>query len=311
MATGKTVMVVGATGALGTKISKALIDKGAHVRALVRATSDRSRLQSLGVSDFVVGDMMDPASLKSALAQPVDAVISCAAGYTRHTKGDSPETDRQGYRNLVDAATAAAVPRFVLISILEANHAPEVPHFHDKYLIEQHLAQTGQPYIALRPGAFFDQSRDFLSPGLKKGEYRAFIKDVPYGQVYTPDLAGYAAAAAVELPDRFLNRAIDVGWDRTYTSEEIAAAFSRVLKQPMRDVTGLPPVLRKVVFPALAVFAEFPRDMLAMIKWIEAGHYVSRDFATQREAFGPPPTIDDILTRYCAERGLLPAQAAA
>ncbi len=310
-APGKTVIVVGATGALGTKICKALIDKGAHVRALVRATSDRSRLQSLGVTDFAVGDMMDPASLNAALGQPVDAIIACAAGYTRHTKGDSAETDRQGYRNLVDAAKAAAVPRFVLISILEADHAPEVPHFHDKYLVEQYLQQKGQPYIALRPGAFFDQSRAFITPGLEKGEYRAFIKDVPYGQIYTPDLANYAAAAAVELPDRFLNGAIDVGWDKTYTSAEIAAGFSRVLKQPVRDVTGLPPLLRKVVFPALAAFSEFPRDTLAMIKWIEAGHYVSRDFATQREAFGPPPTIDDVLTRYCAERGLLPGQTAA
>lgn len=303
----KTVMVVGATGALGTKICKALLDRGADVRALVRATSDHSKLQAIGVSDFAVGDMMDPISLGNAFAQPVDAIIACAAGYTRHSKGDSPETDRAGYRNLVDAARAAQVPRFVLISILECDQASEVPHFHDKYLIEQYLAETGQPYIALRPGAFLDQARDFLTPGLKNGEYRAFVQHVPYGQVYTPDLATYAAVAATDLPATWLNKSIDLGWERTYRSQEIAEAFSRVLGRPVRDVAGLPPLLRKVVFPVAAAFAEPARDMLAMVRWIEAGHYVSRSPDRQREAFGEPPAIDDVLRRFCVDHGLSPA----
>lgn len=303
----KTVMVVGATGSLGTKICKALLDRGAHVRALVRAASDRSKLQALGISDFAVGDMMDPASLGAALERPVDAIIASAAGYTRHSKGDSPETDRAGYRNLVDAAKAANVGRFVLISILECDKADEVPHFHDKSLIEQHLAEKDQPYIALRPGAFLDQAQDYLSPGLEKGEYRAFVQHVPYGQIYTPDLAGYAAAAAVELPANWPSGPIDLGWDRTYRSEEVAAAFSRVLSRPVRDVAGLPPLIRKVVFPIAAIVAEPARDMLAMVRWIEAGHYVSRNPQRQRDAFGEPPTIDDVLKRYCADRGLLPS----
>jgi uncharacterized protein YbjT (DUF2867 family) len=305
-ASNNTVMVIGATGALGTKICKALLDRGAHVRALVRASSDRSKLQALGISDFAVGDMMDPASLKAALANPIDAIVASAAGYTRHTKGDSPEADRAGYRNLVDAAKAANVPRFVLISILECDHAANVPHFHDKHAIELYLAEKGQPYVALRAGAFLDQSQDFLTPGLAKGEYRAFVQHVRYGQVYTPDLAGYAATAAVDLPERWLNASIDVGWDKTYTSEEIAQAFSRVLGRPIHDTAGLPPVIRKVVFPVAAIFAEPARDMLAMVRWIEAGNYVSRNPQRQREAFGEPPAIDDVLRRFCLERGLLP-----
>lgn len=304
----KTVMVVGATGTLGAKIAKALLERGAHVRALVRASSDRSRLQALGISDFAVGDMLDPASLSAALASPVDAIIASAAGYTGHTKGDSAETDRAGYRNLVDAAKAAGIPRFVLISILECDNAPDVPHFHDKFVIEQYLRQKGQPYVALRPGAFLDQTQDFVTAGLKKGEYRAFIPHVAYGQIYTPDLARYAAAAAVDLPATYLNSAIDVGWDKTYDSAGIAAAFSRALNRPVRDVAGIPPVLRTVVLPLFAMLSERGRDMLAMIRWIEAGHYVSKDPDKQRLAFGEPPTVDDVVARYCADKGLTGAQ---
>jgi len=55
----KKVVVVGATGNLGSKIVKSLIEQRAEVTAMVRATSNRTNLEKLGVRNFVVGDMMD------------------------------------------------------------------------------------------------------------------------------------------------------------------------------------------------------------------------------------------------------------
>src|SRR5690606_7244146 len=64
----KKVVVVGATGNLGSKIVKSLIEQGAAVTAMVRATSNRTKLEQLGVRNFVVGDLMDKASLSEALS---------------------------------------------------------------------------------------------------------------------------------------------------------------------------------------------------------------------------------------------------
>ncbi len=303
----KTVIVVGATGAVGRKICKALLEQNVGVRALVRASSNRDPLKALGVSDFVVGDMMDPASLAAAFSQhPVpDAVIASAAGYTRHSKGDTSDTDRKGYENLVDAAKAAKIARFVLISILACDRATSVPHFHNKYKIEQYLAQKGQPFIALRAGAFLDQTQDFIAAGLKKGVLPAFVEHVPFGMIYTPDLARYAAIAATSLPDTFLNRSIDVGWDKAYRSEELAAAFSRALKRPIKGQPGIPPFLLKVVFPVAGIFSETVRDLTAMIRWIEGGGYVASSTTAQMDAFGQVPTGDDAVRRYCEDRNLI------
>ena len=304
---GRTVLVVGATGALGSKICKALLDLNVGVRALVRASSNREPLKDLGVSDFVIGDMMDPASLAAAFSRhPVpDAVVASAAGYTRHSKGDTSDTDRKGYENLVDAAKAAKIPRFVLISILGCDRATSVPHFHNKYKIEGYLAQKGQPFIALRPGAFLDQTQDFITAGLKKGVFPAFVEHVPFGMIYTPDLARYAAVAAASLPDAFLNRSIDVGWDKAYRSEEIAAAFSTVLRRPIKDQPGIPPFVRKVIFPIAGVFSETVRDMTAMISWIEGGSYIASSTKVQMEAFREVPTVDQAVRRYCEDRNLI------
>src|ERR1035438_812783 len=135
--TAKIVTVVGASGTLGSEIVQALLAKGARVRAMVRATSDRTKLESLGVTEFVVADLMDATSLQRALtAEPrAEAGVASARGFTAQsplTKGDNSRTDTEGYRNLVDAAKNAGVPRVILISILECDKAPDVPHFYQK-----------------------------------------------------------------------------------------------------------------------------------------------------------------------------------
>lgn len=100
-------LVVGGTGMLGSQVVSELMRRGKQVRALVRPGSDAARLEAAG-ADIARGDMMDPDSLNRAMAG-VDAVVTSAAGYTRHRKGDSPEIDRVGNSNLAEAAAREGV----------------------------------------------------------------------------------------------------------------------------------------------------------------------------------------------------------
>jgi uncharacterized protein YbjT (DUF2867 family) len=78
----KKVIVAGATGTLGSQIVKELLAQGAEVTAMVRASSNRNALAEMGVKNFVVGDMMDAASLRQALTPEhgFDAIVASAAG---------------------------------------------------------------------------------------------------------------------------------------------------------------------------------------------------------------------------------------
>jgi uncharacterized protein YbjT (DUF2867 family) len=303
----KIVAVAGATGYLGLKIVQALLTQGTRVKALVRAASDRTRLEALGVSDFAVGDMMDRASLKAALSlEPhADALVASAAGYTRHSKGDSPDTDTEGYRNLVDASKDAGLRRFVLISILECDKAVDVPHFYRKYLVEEYLKERKLPFIALRAGAFLDQARDMALPRLKEGIYPELFRGIALGMVYTPDLARYAALAATSLPDSALGRSVDIGWESPATGADLAQAFSRVLGKPVDAKPAIPPFAAKVAMPLMGLFNEGLRDMSAMMKWVGTGAYVSRDPQIQKELFGDLPTAEEAVRSYCLDRGLV------
>src|SRR3954470_4387241 len=112
-------LIVGATGLLGGEITRVLAAQGKTVRALVRETSAADAVAALGRlgAQVVQGDLKNRRSLESA-CRGVSTIISTASS-TRSTRqeGDSIETvDRHGQLNLTDAAEAAGVKHFVLIS---------------------------------------------------------------------------------------------------------------------------------------------------------------------------------------------------
>ena len=109
MADRLTVLVIGSTGMLGTKIVKALLDKGeAEVRAMIRPDSydkhseDIDAMKAKGAI-VVEGDLMKPDTLLSA-CEGVDVVVS-AVGNNQVTV--------PGQKNVIDAAKKQGVKRFI------------------------------------------------------------------------------------------------------------------------------------------------------------------------------------------------------
>jgi NmrA-like family len=101
-----TILVAGGTGNLGERIIKALIKRGAEVRAIVRNGSKPekiAKLTELGAKVITV-DMSDVEQLKQA-CQGVSCVVSALAGLH--------ETIVDSQIKLLDAAIAAGVPRFI------------------------------------------------------------------------------------------------------------------------------------------------------------------------------------------------------
>lgn len=157
-----------------------------------------------------------------------DSVITTAAGYTRHSKGDTPQIDTVGNSNLAEAAGRTRVRRFVLTSILTCDQTLHVPHFWHKKLAEDRLEELGVPFVALRPGAFLDQVTRFGGDPFSKGRLTWLGSSrVPLTFVLTADLAGYLAAAtdAVGID----GQRIDIGWDRPVSMQEVARISGRLL----------------------------------------------------------------------------------
>jgi len=292
------VLVVGGTGLLGEQVVAELLSRGKPVRALVRPTSDARRLERTGV-EIARGDMMDPASLLDAM-DSADAVVSTAAGYTRHSKGDTNEIDTIGNRNLADAASRVGVRRFVLTSILTCDQTPQVPHFWHKKLAEDRLEELGVPFVALRPGAFLDMIVRMGGDPFAKRRLMWFgSPKIPLTFVLTQDLAGYLAEA-VDAPGVDGQR-IDIGWDRPVSMQDIAQISGQLLTQQIR-VRTIPAGVINAAGAVVGRFSSTVNDMAAMMRWFQTGRYVA-DPSRQREVFGQLPTPEEAIARLLGSLG--------
>ena len=297
------VLVVGGTGHLGGQVVEALQQRGKQVRALVRPTSEASKLEAKGV-EVVRGDMLDKRSLAAAMSG-VDAVVSTAAGYTRRNK-NATEIDTVGQANLAEAAADTDVRRFVLTSILTCDLTPQVSHFWHKKLAEDALERYEVPFVALRPGAFLDMvTRMGGDPFAKKRLMWFGTASVPLTFVLTSDLArDLAEAVDADVQD---GERIDIGWQRPVSMHDIAEIASRLLGEQIK-VRAVPTVLVKALTTAVGLVVPGVADMGAMLAWFETGKYVA-DTTRQEQVFGHVPTPEEAVSDFVRRLGHVPASA--
>lgn len=100
-----TALVTGATGFLGGHIVRQLCARGVKVKALVRKPMAATELVLAG-AEPVRGDVLEPATLKHALDQPVDWLFHCAANTSMWKGGDALQTrvNLEGTANVLAAA---------------------------------------------------------------------------------------------------------------------------------------------------------------------------------------------------------------
>jgi uncharacterized protein YbjT (DUF2867 family) len=172
------VLVVGATQGTGLEIVRELVNRGQPVVASVRSTSRTAELDELGVEKVIL-DALDEAQVGAAISPGrYSAIISTVGVSVRDLperrnalqsliKGQvkmAPDKrpDYIGNRNLVDAARAAGIRRFLLVTVIGAgDSAKAVPlparRGHDevtplKTQAEDYLRASGLDYTIIRPG---------------------------------------------------------------------------------------------------------------------------------------------------------------
>lgn len=123
---GETVLVTGATGFVGAAVARALADRGATLRLLVRATSDRTNLAGLDAM-LCEGDLRDEASVRRA-AEGARYLFHVAADYRIWAPDpeDIVRNNLAGTRAVMNAARSAGIERIVYTSsvatLLPADH---------------------------------------------------------------------------------------------------------------------------------------------------------------------------------------------
>ncbi len=151
------ILITGAAGFLGAATVRLAADRGHHVRAMIRPSSDRSRV-GLDKDQLFLADLNQFDLFPQALAG-MDAVIHCAA-ITSEGKPDlerSRKVNVEGTARLFDAARAAGVRRWVQISSMSAHPRCASVYGTTKMAADEYVRKAATPphWTILRPSLIY------------------------------------------------------------------------------------------------------------------------------------------------------------
>jgi uncharacterized protein YbjT (DUF2867 family) len=268
------IVVTGATGHQGGATARELLAKGHSVRAVTRKPDGPAarELERLG-AQVVAGDLDDAASLERALsgAWGVYAVQNTwEAGVERE--------EVQGKR-IAEIARNLGVHHYVYASVASAHRNTGIPHFENKWRIEEKVRSLAFPsHTVVRPVFFME---NLLSPGflpeIQQGRLSVALDPNTGLQMIAVHDIGKYGAWAFENHAALNGRAIDIASDRL-TMDQTAAAIGEASKHHVKFV--------QVPLEAVRKFSE---DTALMLEWFDRVGYDADIEKTAKES-GIRPT---------------------
>jgi uncharacterized protein YbjT (DUF2867 family) len=264
------VFVTGGTGFVGREVVRRLLAAGHQPVCLVRPGSEGKLPKGAGLS-IRPGDVTDPASLDGAL-QGCQAVIHLVG-----IIGEFPERGvtfdrlhRQATANLVAAAEAQQVARFVHMSSNGVGENASTGYYRSKWQAEEILRESSLSWTIFRPSVIFGAEDDFCNrmaelirllpvvPVIGNGRYRiapVAVEDVAAGFV-----------AALRLPAS-AGRIYPVCGQDCYTFDELLDQIGRALGRSRVSKAHHPLFLVKPLVASLQFLPGFPltSDQLTML----------------------------------------------
>ncbi|HEY9623402.1 MAG TPA: NAD-dependent epimerase/dehydratase family protein [Crinalium sp.] len=216
-------LVTGANGFTGSHLVKALLNRGDTVVALVRQSSDLSRLDGCDIQ-LVYGDISDRPSLQTAM-QGIDTVFHIAA-YVELGLVDAAKMERinvEGTRAVLETAKAAGVSKMVYCSTIgiygdtqgrtidetfqRTQQGFSSAYDRTKYLAQQlvdQYAAEGFPVVSVMPSGIFGADDPHFGPVIDtflKGRLKLWAGgDRVTGIVHVDDLVDGILRAADKAP---------------------------------------------------------------------------------------------------------------
>ena len=156
------ILLTGSTGFIGRHVAQRLVGAGYEVRCLVRRTADLRPLQLLPVEVWA-GDVTAPDTLSGALedVQAVAHLVGIIKERPPHVT--FPRVHVEGAQNMLQAAKAAGVGRFLLLSAIGARPDRAYPYLMTKWQGEDLVRASGLSWTVLRSSIVYGEGDEFMT----------------------------------------------------------------------------------------------------------------------------------------------------
>ena len=274
MSPSKIVLVTGATGSQGGAVARHLLAGGFTVRAMTRKPDgDAARALAQAGAEVVRGDLDDPASLERVLAGAWGAFA------VQNTWEAGVEREEEQGKRFAQLARKAGVSHLVYSSVGSAQRRTGIPHFDNKFRVEETVRGLGFPsHTILRPVFFMENYLGgWNKPSLLEGKLVMPLSPETSLQHIAVDDIGKYGALAFREPERLNRREIELAGDEqpvAKVAEILAKAWGRKIayvQAPIAEVRKASP------------------DAAAMYEWFERVGY-NVHLASLAKEFGIAPT---------------------
>ena len=268
------ILVTGASGYLGSHIVKRLVEASQPVRALVRSRTRaeaEGRLVGLKI-EWIEGDVTQLETLAVAV-KGVDTVIHTVAIAIEKGRRKYEAINYQGAVNIVDAAKAAGVKRFINICQLGADSQLPYRFLASKGRAQEYVAVSGLAWTAFWPSVVWGPEDEFANTFAKLAPLSPLIYPIvgdgqaKFQPVWVEDLV---TSVVKSLDDPVtVHQDLEIGGPEVITIAEIEKRTLQAIGARRLMVRTPLPILRVVVklmelvFPAPPVTTSL-LDMLAV-----------------------------------------------
>jgi uncharacterized protein YbjT (DUF2867 family) len=274
----KVIAISGATGQQGGATARELAGKGFTIRALTRTPdSDAAKALKAQGAEVVQVELDDEASIRAAL-QGAWGAYAVQNTWTAGVEGE----EAQGHR-FAKIAREGGVQHYVYASVASADRNTGIPHFDNKFRVENTVRGLNFPsYAIVRPVFFFS---NLPSPWFLNGDKLVSTLQ-PTTKLQMIDVADIGKYGALAFTDpRFRNLELDIAGDEV-TLPQAAEALSKALGRPI-EYLQIP----------ISEVRKNSDDLAKMLEWFEAVGY-DADIAGNAKEYGVKPTrLDEWATK--------------
>jgi uncharacterized protein YbjT (DUF2867 family) len=263
------IIITGASGYVGSHITRKLVEQGKPVRAMVHnrtRAEQEGRLQGLGV-EYVEANVTRPATLSTAFEGGTAVIHTVAIAIEKG--GRKYETiNYQGTVNVVEAARKAGIQRLINMAQLGADSSLPYRFLASKGKAQEYVAASGLDWTAFRPSVIWGPEDEFANTFARLVPISPIIfpivgdENAKFQPVWVEDVAT-CVSKALDDPDT-IGHEYELGGPEILTLEEIerrtlkaVGANRTMVRFPMsllRLVVGLmesllpnPPVTRSLL----------------------------------------------------------------
>jgi uncharacterized protein YbjT (DUF2867 family) len=258
MATLENIVITGATGQQGGAVARELLARGHKIFAMTRKPKgEKARaLAKLG-AEIVQGDFDDAGSLEKVL----EGMWGVFAMQNTWEAGVEKE-EEQGKR-IAEVAKEADVQHFVYTSVGSAQRHTGIPHFDNKWRVEETVRSLGFPsYAIIRPAFFMENfAAPWFKPGVDSGKLMVGIEPTTVLQMIAVRDIGKYGLWVFEKHEELNGREIDIAGD-ALTMPEAAKIISKAAGRTVEFVQTPIEEVRK-----------FSDDFAAMLEWFDRVGY--------------------------------------